>query len=121
MILTASRIVTGAGNGIGLSIVKQLLNSSSVAHVVGVDINGAKLEDLRKQHSGRLHIILGDVSEDSTNKEAVATAIRVGERLDSLILNAATFKPVGPLASSAISDWKAAFDINLLAPLRMVR
>jgi NADP-dependent 3-hydroxy acid dehydrogenase YdfG len=88
---------------------------------VGVDLYGAKLERLRDEYSERLHIVLGDVTEDSTNKEAVDLALRVGARVDSLILNAATFRPIGPLAELAINDWRAAFEVNLLAPLRLVR
>lgn len=116
-----SSIVTGGGNGIGLSIVEQLLASGSVAHVVAVDLDAAKLEPLREGGGGRLSIVVGDVADESVNDKAVEMAVQATGRLTTLILNAATFRPVGPLVSITSAQWKRTFDINFFSVVHMLR
>lgn len=47
-------------------------------------------------------------------------AIKYGGHINSLILNAAIVKPIGPFPTLAIDDWKKTFDVNFFALLDMV-
>lgn len=113
--------MTGAGNGIGLSITKQLLDSSNVSCVVAVDLNLGKLESLREKYQDRLRLVAGDVAESSTNLKAVEVAVQHGGHIHALVLNAAIISPIGPLPRTPVSEWKKAFDVNFFALLHMVR
>ncbi|KAF4334035.1 hypothetical protein FBEOM_12164 [Fusarium beomiforme] len=115
------RIITGAGNGIGLAIVQKLLASPRVSHVVGVDVKAKKLELLQSEYPKKLHIIVGDVSHPSTNLKAVETAIQYGGRLTTLILNAATFRPLGSFPTLNLESWKRTFDINFFSIINMLQ
>ncbi|EXJ53327.1 uncharacterized protein A1O5_13449 [Cladophialophora psammophila CBS 110553] len=114
-------IVTGAGNGIGLAMVKQLLASQKVSHVVAVDLNVEKLEKLRHDHAQKLFLVSGDVSQSSTSAQAVQTALDKAGRINTLILNAAIVKPIGPFPQLALADWKKAFDVNFFALIDMIQ
>ncbi|CAG1969201.1 unnamed protein product [Fusarium graminearum] len=94
--------------------------SSRVSHVVAVDLDTEKLRALKASYPDKLHLVKGDVSQESTNVEAVETAIRQGKRLTSLILNAATFKPLGPFPRLSLVHWKRAYDINFFSIVHMV-
>ena len=111
--------MTGAGNGIGLSIVTQLLNSPEVSHVVGVDLNTAKLESLQQTHRDQLHVVTGDVSQQSTNIQAVELALKHGKHLNAIVLNAGVNRSVGPLPTLSVDDWKSMFDVNFFALLHL--
>ncbi|CAF3444814.1 unnamed protein product, partial [Fusarium graminearum] len=93
--------------------------SSRVSHVVAVDLDTEKLRALKASYPDKLHLVKGDVSQESTNVEAVETAIRQGKRLTSLILNAATFKPLGPFPRLSLVHWKRAYDINFFSIVHM--
>lgn len=111
--------MTGAGNGIGLSIVTQLLDSPEVSHVVGVDLKVEKLEVLRQKHQVRLHVVAGDISQQSTNAQAVELAVQHGKHLNAIILNAGVNSLVGPLPTLSVDGWKHTFDVNFFALLHM--
>ncbi|KIW87268.1 uncharacterized protein Z519_12171 [Cladophialophora bantiana CBS 173.52] len=114
-------IVTGAGNGIGLAMVKQLVASQKVSHVVAVDLNVENLEKLRQDHAQKLFLVSGDVSQSSTSALAVQTALDKAGRINTLILNAAIVKPIGPFPQLALADWKKAFDVNFFALIDMIQ
>ncbi|KAH6970728.1 hypothetical protein BKA56DRAFT_622398 [Ilyonectria sp. MPI-CAGE-AT-0026] len=115
----AVRIVTGAGNGIGPAIIHKLLLLTKVSHIVAVDLNTQKLELLQGDYPKQLHIVRGHVSQESTNIKAVDMAIQHGGRLTTLILNAATFKPMEPFQTLNLDGWKRAFDINFSSIVHM--
>jgi NAD(P)-dependent dehydrogenase (short-subunit alcohol dehydrogenase family) len=118
--LLLQSILTGAGGGIGLSIVTQLLAQPSVSLVVGVDVVTSQLEALLEGHSGRLSIVQGDVSLRATSERAVQEALSRKGRLDSIILNAAILNPLGRAAETSVDDWKRLFDINFFGLLHSV-
>jgi NAD(P)-dependent dehydrogenase (short-subunit alcohol dehydrogenase family) len=118
--LLLQSILTGAGGGIGLSIVTQLLALPSVSLVVGVDVVTLQLEQILDTHPGRLAIIKGDVAARATSERAVQEALLHNGKLDSIILNAATLNPIGRVAESSVDDWKRLFDINFFGLLHSV-
>ena len=112
--------MTGAGNGIGLAITEGLLKSAKVAHIVAVDLQTRQLETLEKDSAGRLHILQGDVTQNKTNERAVQLAVEKGGQVNSIILNAAVVRPIGPLAKLALDDWKKTFDVNFFSSIDLV-
>ncbi|KIW80718.1 hypothetical protein AYO21_05605 [Fonsecaea monophora] len=114
-------IVTGAGAGIGLAITKILLAQATVSLVVGVDVKTSELETLAVSHPDRLAVVQGDVSSRSTNVSAIDTAVRQGEKIDAVILNAAILRPVGPIADTAVEEWKRLFDVNFFGLVHAIQ
>lgn len=112
--------MTGAGNGIGLHIVRGLLDEPATALVVAVDVSTANLEPLRSQSEDRLEIVEGSVTDRSTSERAVERAISLHGRLDTIILNAGILGPQGPLANTRADDWKRLFDVNFFSLLPTV-
>lgn len=115
-----SRIVTGAGNGIGLHIVLGLLNEPATALVVAVDIDTTNLEPLISQNKNRVEIVQGSVADRSTSDRAVEYAISLHGRLDTIILNAGILRPQGPLIDTKVDDWKQLFNVNFFSLLHTV-
>ena len=112
--------MTGAGGGIGLSIVKLLLKDPRVALVVAVDLQTLDLENLRVEHNSRLHVVKGDVSQLQTNQDAVTAAAQRTGRLDAIILNAGVLGPISSIADGNVDAWKKLFDVNFFGPLHGV-
>lgn len=90
--------------------------------VVGVARTEGVLKVLAGEFSSkRVSFVEGDVSEESTSKLAVATAIRVFGQLDSVIANAGLLGPVLSIAKLDVEEWKQTFDINLYAVVHLVQ
>lgn len=113
-------IVTGAGSGIGLSIVKLLLLDPRVAFVIAVDIQTRRLETFNEQHGLRLRIVNGDVSKRETSEEAVQAAVNQTGHLDALILNAGILGPISPISDGDVDEWKRLFAVNFFGLLHGV-
>lgn len=117
-------LVTGSSSGIGAGIARIL--ASEGAHVVihGRDSERAELvaADIRS-HGGRAMVALGDLSFDEG-------AARVGEAVitelggvDILINNAGGRTTIGnpPWLDIGLGDWRATYEQNVGAAVRMVR
>jgi NADP-dependent 3-hydroxy acid dehydrogenase YdfG len=88
--------------------------------VVAVDLQDNHLQTLLPQHSDRLEIIIGDISQRTTSEKGVnAATSRVG-RLDAIILNAGIQTPVGSLLTVDVNFWKKCFDINFFSLIHSV-
>ncbi|MER7072612.1 SDR family oxidoreductase [Terrabacter sp. NPDC000476] len=80
--------VTGAGGAIGGAIARLVLEAGG--RVVAGDVRAEALAGLRADWGeDRLALAVGDVREESTADELVATAVRSFGRLDSVVANAA--------------------------------
>ncbi|KEF51202.1 uncharacterized protein A1O9_12705 [Exophiala aquamarina CBS 119918] len=109
------RTVTGAGRGIGLSIIKCLLKDTGPDTVIfAVDVLSENLEELQKSQP-RLEIVLGDVSQRSTSEKLLERIHARDCRLETLILNAGVLKPIGPIVEVDVDQFKRLFDINFFA------
>ncbi|KAK5109026.1 hypothetical protein LTR62_007574 [Meristemomyces frigidus] len=88
----ASYVVTGASRGIGLELVKQLLQEKSVGQVFALSRSqpAAALQDLVSKHSDRLQHVKASVdSTESVEAAAKEVATKLnGSGLDVLVNNA---------------------------------
>lgn len=98
-------IVTGVSKGIGLEVVKQLLQKG--VQVVGWGRTSPQLEN---EH---FHFVSCDVSdEDSVNKAYEETEKIMGKDIRILVNNAG-FGVAGNIEEMDAADWKAMFDTNV--------
>ncbi len=106
-------VVTGGSKGIGLEVVKQLLDKGAV--VAGWSRTAPALE-----HQN-FHFFQCDVgSEERIQAAAAATFEKLGKKISYLINNAG-FGTYGNLGEQSWADWKAMFDVNVLGLFEVTR
>lgn len=101
-------IVTGAGSGIGRQIALDL--AAEGARVVAGDIDSASLESLAAE--APITVEVGDTADEQTSQQLVATALRLGGRVDLLVNNAGVYRS-GPTETYPSEDWRRTIDVNL--------
>lgn len=106
-----SIIVTGAGSGIGRATVEVLVGQG--AKVVAVDLTPQSLAwlDEAPDLAGVVRVA-GSVTDESTNAEMVATAIKAHGRLDAVALNAGILVQ-GDIARGTLDDYDRVMDVNV--------
>ncbi len=103
-------VVTGAGRGIGLAIVRHLTDRG--AHVVAVDRDQAALEQLGQAAGrGRVRTQLGDVRDERTFIDAIQSTIDLGG--PHFVVNNAGIDFQTQLEETTNEDWQNLFDINV--------
>jgi NAD(P)-dependent dehydrogenase (short-subunit alcohol dehydrogenase family) len=96
-------VVTGAGRGLGLEFVKQLLPCAGCLIATVRTPEGAhELQELARSHSGALKIINLDVSQEESIHRAVEEIGRLAQSLDLLVNNAGIY--IGRPGTPAGSD-----------------
>ncbi|KAB5591946.1 C-factor [Ceratobasidium theobromae] len=119
----AHYLVIGANRGIGLELVRQLLQKSN-SKVVATYRDASKLDDLKKlslekPNIGRLEFVRLDMGDDASCKAAAEEVkSRVGS-LDVLIANAGINYHDTSLLKQNVDDVAAVFGTNVLGPLRI--
>lgn len=116
----SSALVFGAGHGIGLGIVKELLNTNSQTHVYCTYQNQAKakeLIDLRKKENSRLSIFQLDASKEKELQELSEDLKSQTKELQVImncigILHHKALKPERGLQDISLSSLKESFHIN---------
>jgi dihydroanticapsin dehydrogenase len=109
-------VVTGASSGIGLAITRTYLECGAMG-VVGVFRRQGipkELDELQKQHAGRLAIVKGDVGEEKTSIEYTKTAVDKFGKIDVLVSNAAV-SIVKPLHLHSPEEWDQVMNSNVKA------
>jgi 3-oxoacyl-[acyl-carrier protein] reductase len=109
-------VVTGASQGIGLAISSRLIaEGASVLMVArGAERLRAAAEDLGAEW------LAGDVSDPDCAQRIVGTAVEQLGRLDVLVNNAGT-SANKPLETLTDDDWRAQFELNVVASVRLMR
>jgi NAD(P)-dependent dehydrogenase (short-subunit alcohol dehydrogenase family) len=111
-------LVTGAANGIGRAIARDLLARGW--QVAALDLPKSGLSRSFNQRSRNVLTIDGDVAEEGTAKRAVATVVDHFGRLDGLVSNAGIMRR-SSLAKFTVADWHRIIDINLTAAFLFAR
>ncbi|GMT06558.1 hypothetical protein PENTCL1PPCAC_28732, partial [Pristionchus entomophagus] len=114
-----SILVTGANRGIGLGLVRQLVQEPSVTPVIATARNIDKATDLKAIKSPKLHLVqLEMIDEQSIAQDVTKVSGIVGENgLDFLVNNAGIFnqaKLAGDLSKALVMEQ---FEVNTVAPL----
>jgi NAD(P)-dependent dehydrogenase (short-subunit alcohol dehydrogenase family) len=115
-------LVTGAGKGIGRAIAARFLEEG--ARVALLEQDQAAGEDARDEllAFGPVKLELADVSDDVQVARAVLAVARWGDGLDIVVNNAGIADPHrGSLASGDLAGFRRVLDVNLVAPLLVVR
>lgn len=114
-------LVTGASKGIGAATAEAL--AAAGAHVVLVARDAAALEEVEERiHAagGAATIAPLDMAEgDNVARLAGAIAQR-WEKLDILVLNAATLGTLAPVAATDMKEMSRLFTLNVLAQQAMI-
>lgn len=113
-------VITGAGRGIGLGLVRAYLERGEIVHAGARQPERADdLHRLAATSAGRLHIHRLDVTVDS---DAAELARSVGDgAIDLLVNNAGVGSKFARITDTSMQECLTAFDVNALGALRMVR
>jgi len=111
-------IVTGAARGLGRAAAMRLCERGAS---VAVNVRDAKrAEELAASLGERALAIPGDVAADGVPEKIVHLTIERFGRIDILVNNAGG-PPFGTFETVGDVQWQAAFELNLLSAVRLVR
>ena len=108
-------LVTGAAVGIGRATALQLAQNG--AKVVLVDINGEKLEELKKEleiYTKEIRSFVCDVSDEAAVCKVVNEALNNFGRIDILVNNAALWRCCSSFLDTPTEEWKKFIDVNIM-------
>lgn len=122
----SSILVTGSSRGIGLALVRALLQSAPSKHIIATcrDPNNAKdLSQLQSQHSDRLSIETLNVSEE---KDILSLIDRLKQKQTSvsvLVNNAGIYSAMKKetLLNSTKESMLSVYETNVVAPMLMIQ
>jgi len=108
-------LVTGCSSGIGRALVGELVRAGH--RVVATARREESIEDLRGDH-----VLTGplDVTDSSSIREAVATALERTRRIDILVSNAG-FGLFGPVAELDLDDVRRQLETNVVGALAVIQ
>jgi len=113
-------VVTGAGSGIGQALARAL--STRGAKLVLADLNAdglaATIDSLAYPDTARS--VTGDITQTDTRQAIITTATEAFGGIDALVNNAGVVA-VGPLAETDDAALELMVQVNLLAPMQLVR
>ncbi|ODV89215.1 hypothetical protein CANCADRAFT_148469 [Tortispora caseinolytica NRRL Y-17796] len=115
-------IVTGGSRGIGLSVVKFLLESQyNVIDVSRSDTSSST--GVASSYPAAFSYVKGDMSEDPSTFTAGIRKALESDKLTGIVFNAATLAPVGRVCGSETStkDWARAYQVNLISIVGMLK
>jgi len=116
-------LVTGAGSGIGRSIVEVFVENG--AQVVAADLNASALETLAQEIAARgcppITTVTGDVSKRADAENMVDTAVKVYGTIDIVVNNAGIMDEFVPLGNLDDALWRRVLGVNLDGPMYISR
>ncbi len=109
--------ITGANRGIGLSLTELYLQQGDQVHATSRNL--AESKELQALASTYATLTLHEL--DVTNYPHVAQLAKELPAIDLLINNAGYYGPKGyGFGNTDIEEWRQVFEINTIAPLKLV-
>ena len=108
-------LVTGAAMGIGRATALEL--ACGGADIIAVDIDGAGLENLRKELDGcigRVYTYVCDISDEKAVSAVVSDALSKVGNIHILVNNAALWRHFEPFTETSVDIWKRFMDVNVM-------
>jgi 2-dehydro-3-deoxy-L-rhamnonate dehydrogenase (NAD+) len=112
-------IVTGAAAGIGLAIVKRLLDSGATVRVW--DRDRTQLDQVVSSLPGPVSGAAVDVTEAPVVTKAVEDAVRDLGKVDVLVNNAGIAGITVPTVDYPVEEWELVLKVNLTGPFLCAR
>ncbi|HVX21948.1 MAG TPA: SDR family NAD(P)-dependent oxidoreductase [Acidimicrobiales bacterium] len=107
-------VVTGGASGIGLAVVRRLLDRGAAVTVL--DVDGAAVDRLRRDPAaggGRLRAVVVDVADHDATGQAVADAASAAGRPDRLVTCAGIRGSLVPALDTDLAEWRRLMDVHL--------
>jgi NAD(P)-dependent dehydrogenase (short-subunit alcohol dehydrogenase family) len=114
-------LVTGAGGGIGLAVVRRLARSGATVVVADIssELTGTAAE-CAETSGGRAVSLPGDLASQSYCDSLPARAVEATGRLDILVNNAGVMRR-GDILAASDEDWALTMKVNVEAVFRLCR
>ncbi|MBD0839773.1 MULTISPECIES: SDR family oxidoreductase [unclassified Streptomyces] len=110
-------LVTGATRGIGWAVARALAGAGMRVCVTARDAAEVRRTAAGLDGTG----LAGDIADPGHPAALTDLCLRTYGRIDVVVNNAATNQPYGPLMDVDPAAWRAAFTVNVEAPLRLVQ
>ncbi|MBM7565061.1 SDR family NAD(P)-dependent oxidoreductase [Paenibacillus sacheonensis] len=112
--------ITGTDRGIGLELVKGLLQDDCIVYAGGILSPNPELERLKEQYPGQLHDFLLDVGSDVSVQEAAERIRSLTPELDMLINNAALLGDTGHTIADTLDfdEIQRVYNVTALGAIR---
>ncbi|AGB83170.1 short-chain dehydrogenase of unknown substrate specificity [Serratia sp. FGI94] len=116
-------LITGANKGIGLAIAKGLARQGFRVWITARDRRRGEEAVQHLQAEGlTVQLLIMDVTDDASVRQAAATLSAVTDRLNVLINNAGVLLDASVAPSQTrLSDMKNTFEVNLFGPVRVTQ
>lgn len=111
-------LITGANNGIGLHLAKNLLINGF--HVAGFDLSGENLAALCESHPDSCMFCKGNLTVDEDVRCSVEQVVSRWGRIDVLVNNAC-LALFAEFQEKQVEDIKREFEVNYFGALRMIQ
>lgn len=109
-------LVTGADSGIGFAIAQRLLaDGFALGAATHSDDEETQAALRRLAEAGRVHHLVGDLSDPAVPARLVAEAVEALGRLDALVNNAG-LSTAGPALELTVDDFDLLFAVDVRAP-----
>jgi NAD(P)-dependent dehydrogenase (short-subunit alcohol dehydrogenase family) len=105
-------VVTGGGQGIGKATVKALLEQGYAVIIAEIDREAGRETEKQFKRLGLLRFIQADIADEGAVKNMFRDAVRMFQRIDLLVNNAAT-SANRPLAALSLIEWNRVISVNL--------
>ena len=112
-------IVTGGANGIGYSIMTELLKEGAAVVFSDISEEGHNLAASLRKEGYSIHFCHGNMGEETFCKQIVDEALERFGRVDFLVNNAFSF--VGAGLEAKAEDWNLSYTVGPIAYARMAQ
>jgi len=115
-------LITGANRGLGLALAEKLLAGGQHIHAINRR-ESQELLDLQKRYPGNLRLYSGDVTEESSIRQALESIAGQTSSLDIILNNAAVnLERSGPLLEQVdFSIYLPTYQANAIGPLMVAK